>query len=240
MVSEQSSFGFWRSFFALLFVTVVAQLANVFYQKHINNEPILSVLFPSLIFLSIVTIPALLIGLKLGPSMNLGLVNKETGFAKPLQRGLLFATITAIPLGFFLLGLREVLRPYLPVELPEYGFRGITGGLLVSIGAAVGEEVWFRFGLFTLMLFGIKKLGFKVADGNALIVMVVVGIAFASAHFPQLASYGAASSSALIGTLLGNLAVSMLYGWCFWRYGLISAITAHFALDIVLHALPAL
>jgi membrane protease YdiL (CAAX protease family) len=36
------------------------------------------------------------------------------------------------------------------------------------------------------------------------------------------------------------VSVGVLYGWCYWRRGLLAAMVAHFSADIVLHALPAL
>jgi hypothetical protein len=152
---------------------------------------------------------------------------------------LVFPAVTGIILGFILLGVRQLSIPYLPEAIPEYGFRGVWGGLFVSIGAAIGEEIWFRFGLMTLLLWSTKRL-FKLEQINhatAVTVITLTGIAFGAAHLPQLLAYGAGTNFAIWGTLLGNIAVSILYGWCFWRYGLLSAITAHFILDIVLPAI---
>ena len=41
------------------------------------------------------------------------------------------------------------------------------------------------------------------------------------------------------GTILGNTAVGILYGWCYWKRSLVSAMVAHFAVDIMIHVLPA-
>jgi len=59
------------------------------------------------------------------------------------------------------------------------------------------------------------------------------------AHLPQLASYGAAAPIAVGATIAGNVIVGILYGWCYWRMGLAAAVTAHFAVDVVLHVLTA-
>lgn len=131
--------------------------------------------------------------------------------------------------------------PYLPAEIPAYGFRGPIGGLLVSIGAGIGEEVWFRFGLMTLLLYVLGKLkgSLSLSDRSVLLVILLDSVLFGLVHIPQLMSYGAGSNFAIWATMLGNIAVSTLYGWCYWRYGLISAIFAHISLDIALHMLPA-
>jgi hypothetical protein len=145
-------------------------------------------------------------------------------------------------LGLLLLGLREALLSYLPENIPEFGFRGFLGGVLVSIGGAVGEEIWFRFGLMTLMLWLVKK-ALKLNHLSNKVVLTVIllsGTLFGLAHLPQLASFDSATQFAVWATILGNLLASVLYGWCFWRYGLLYAIVAHFSLDVVLHAIPAL
>ena len=240
----------------LLFgITVCAQLANVLYQAIQNSQPISPLIMPSLAFLSVVTIPCLLIGLRLGRPLGLGLVNRSqnTNLGKSsrysvdenwrisLNEGVVFALVSGVVMGGLLLVVRWYLQPYLPEQIPAYGFRGPIGGLLVSIGAGIGEEVWFRFGLLTLLLAGIKHL-FKlqqISSAVAIVAILLVAIPFGLAHLPQLASYGAASTFAISGTMIGNIIVSTLFGWCYWRYGLISAIAAHIAVDIVLHMLPA-
>lgn len=152
------------------------------------------------------------------------------------------AIALSIGVGCFLLLLRVWARPYLPEELPSFGHRGIVGGLAVSIGAAVAEEVWFRFGLMTLIVWGATKLlGNKVSRPVILWgVILLSATAFGAAHLPQLISYGAGSPIAIFATILGNVLVGTLYGWCFWKRGLLIAIMSHFTVDLVLHVLPAL
>ena len=40
--------------------------------------------------------------------------------------------------------------------------------------------------------------------------------------------------------MLGNMLVAMAFGWLYWRRSLIAAIVAHFAVDVMLHVVPAL
>ena len=56
---------------------------------------------------------------------------------------------------------------------------------------------------------------------------------------PQLVASGAGSPFATGGTVLGNIAVGTLYGWCYWKRSLIAAMAAHFAVDFMIHVLPA-
>jgi len=59
-------------------------------------------------------------------------------------------------------------------------------------------------------------------------------------HLPQLMSYGAGSPFAIWATIIGNSLVGTMYGWCYWRRSFIAAVIAHFSVDLVIHALPAL
>jgi len=151
------------------------------------------------------------------------------------------ACILGLTLGALLLLIRQISAPYLPPEIPAYGFRGVIGGLSVSIGAAVGEEVWFRLGLMTFLVWGLTRLfkGKKARTPITWTIIVFTSVAFGAAHLPQLLAYGAGSPFAIGGTVLGNTAVGILYGWCFWRRSLFAAIIAHFSVDIVLHVIPA-
>ncbi|TPV54832.1 CPBP family intramembrane metalloprotease [Aestuariibacter sp. GS-14] len=233
---------FWLPLLALFALTVVTQMSNVIYQKVMNQQSFADTLVPGMIFLSVLTLPALLIGLKLGRGMGMGLINQRALQEGGAAAGLRFAVALAIPLGLSLLTLRWLLVDYLPPELPAYGFRGPVGGLLVSVGAAVGEEIWFRFGLMTLLLFIAVKVRKTALTTHTIPMMMIllVGLGFGLAHLPSVVAYGAHSGFAVWATIAGNTAVAVLYGWCYWRYGLLSAITAHFSVDVVLHVLPAL
>jgi membrane protease YdiL (CAAX protease family) len=70
--------------------------------------------------------------------------------------------------------------------------------------------------------------------------IAVSALVFGAIHLPQLAGAGAATSFGITATMLGNIVVGIACGWLFWKYGIISAIAAHFAIDVVLHVFPAL
>ena len=113
---------------------------------------------------------------------------------------------------------------------------------LCALGAAVAEEVWFRLGLMTILIWLLARwLGHTaVRPALAWSVITLTAFAFGLAHLPQLTAFGAASPAAVVATVAGNCVVGMLYGWCYWRMGLIAAMVAHFSVDVLLHVLPAL
>ena len=65
-------------------------------------------------------------------------------------------------------------------------------------------------------------------------------LAFGLIHLPQLAQFGTPTLTPIAITLLGNGIVGVVCGWLYWRRSLVAAILAHFAVDLILHVLPAI
>lgn len=233
--------------FVLFLFTISAQLVSLAFGRSNEELSFSSIILPSVLFLSVLTLPAISVGLALGRQIGLGapfltaLLSGESDGLRRLGRDAIQVSVLGVALGGLLLLIRQVCEPYLPPEIPAYGHRGALGGLSVSFGAAVAEEVWFRLGLMTLLVWcGVRVLGDR--SPRPMIVwpiIVLSSVAFGAAHLPQLISYGAGSPFAIGGTVLGNTAVGVLYGWCYWKRSLIAAMIAHFSVDIVIHVLPA-
>lgn len=208
----------------------------------------LSAVGPSALVLCAVTIPLAASGLILGKKIGLGaplltdLLDRVPGSGRRLSTDAWLSALLGLGLGVVLLLLRFATRSYLPPELPELGHRGISGGLLVSIGAAVGEEVWLRLGVMTILAWILLRLrgGHNVSPAIGWFAVTGSALAFAAMHVPQLASYGAANSVGVTATMLGNTLVGVLFGYLYWRRSLVAAMVAHLAVDLVLHVLPAL
>lgn len=232
----------------LLFSTILAQLISLAFGRSNEEQALVSVVLPSVVFLGAVTLPLAALGLALGRRMTLGapllaaLLARQSGSLRKLRGDTVLAAALGLAVGGVLLLVRMASQPYLPAELPAFGHRGVIGGLAVSLGAAVAEEVWFRLGLMTLLVWlGARLLGHD--EARPTVVWPVIGVTsvgFGLAHLPQLVSYGAGSPFAIGGTIVGNSVVGILYGWCFWRRSLLAAMVAHFFVDVVLHVLPAL
>lgn len=238
----------WALFLGLYALTLVAQFTSLAFGRSQLQQGLSSMLLPSLAYLSLLTLPAIWVGLRLGPSLGLGaprfaaLLARRQGSVRALFRDVAVAGIAGLLLGAAFLALRFAVQPLLPAALPEPGFRGVLGGAAVSFGAAVGEEVWFRLGLMTLLVWLAVRLGGKRQPSGAVVwgVITISALGFGLAHVPQMVAYGVTAPAAVASTVLGNVAVGILYGWCYWRRGLLAAMIAHFSVDIVLHSLPAL
>jgi hypothetical protein len=228
--------------------TIAAQLFSLAFGRSNEGQHFASIVLPSVLFLSAVTLPLAGLGIALGRQTGLGapligaLLSRQPGSFRKLQKDAGLAALLGLAVGGILLLVRMISAPYLPPELPAFGHRGAIGGLSVSLGAAVAEEVWFRLGLMTIFLWPVTRVmgDRKVRPIVAWPIIVIISVAFGMAHLPQLLSYGADSPFAIVGTIFGNSIVGILYGWCYWRRSLVAAMIAHFSVDVVLHVLPAL
>ena len=235
----------WLPLLVLVSLTLVAQLASVSYT---STQSFSAILLPSTAALLAVTVPLAALGLWLGTRIGLGtplltaLLTRSPNARRQLVRDALLAAGLGLSVGMFLWILRIVSAQFLPPDLPELGHRGAVGGLLVSIGAAIGEEVWLRLGVMTTLAWLIMRASgqFVLRPQVAWTAIVIAALGFGAIHLPQLAAAGAANTAGITATMLGNTLVGIVCGWLFWQRGLIAAILAHFSIDFVLHVLPAL
>jgi hypothetical protein len=235
----------WLPLLVLVSLTLVTQLASVSYT---STQSFSAIFLPSTATILVVTMPLAALGLWLGARIGLGtplltaLLSRHPDARRQLTRDTLLAVSLGLFVGFLLWVLRIVSAQYLPPDLPELGHRGAIGGLLVSISAAISEEVWLRLGVMTILAWLIlRALGQSVLKRRvAWTVIVLAALAFGAIHLPQLAAAGAATTTGIAATMLGNTLVGIVCGWLFWQRGLIAAILAHFSIDFVLHVLPAL
>ncbi len=177
---------------------VLAQLASLTFGRSNEEQSFESIVLPSVLFLCALTFPLSGLGIVLGRQMGLGtpllaaMLSNQSGCIKKLKSDAGVAILLGLVLGTVLLLVRMATGPYLPAELPAFGHRGVIGGLSVSFGAAVAEEVWFRLGLTTILIWFLSwSLGrreVRPAVGWTVIAMTSVG--FGLAHLPQLMSYG--------------------------------------------------
>ena len=238
-------YAFWLPLLVLISFTLVTQLGSVSYT---SDKSFAEIVLPSTIALLLVSTPLAALGLILGPRIGLGaplliaLLMRSPGAWRKVVRVTALAVGIGFTIGLFLWLLRLATTDLQPPELPDLGHRGVTGGLLVAISAAIGEEIWLRLGMMTILSWVlVRALGqHDLTPGITWTAIAVSAIAFGAIHLPQLAAAGAATSFGVTATMLGNTLVGIACGWLFWKHGIISAIAAHFAIDVVLHVIPAM
>lgn len=226
-------------------LTVAAQLASLAAGE---GNHAASTFWTSAATIAIITLPIAGLGLGLGQPIGLGaplltkLLLAQRGAGKQLLQDAGLAIPLGLGVGACLLLLRIITEPLMPPELPALGHRGALGGLAVSIGAAVGEEIWLRLGVMTVLAWLFLRVSrrSKLEPGVAWPAIVLAAVLFGLLHLPQLAAAGAVTPVSVSGTIVGNAVVGTLCGWLYWRRSLIAAILAHFSVDFVLHILSTL
>jgi hypothetical protein len=153
------------------------------------------------------------------------------------------ASALGVMLGVLVIGSNYALQSSMPEQATKIVLPPFWECLLASFGAAIREEVWLRLGLMTLLAW----LGAVIArrePGNSAIIWtanVLAALAFGAIHIPQAAMLIGLNAPLVAFVLIGNGVPGIVFGWLFWRKGLVAAMVSHFMLDIVLKViLPAL
>ena len=151
------------------------------------------------------------------------------------RRALLLATGIGVAWGIVALVADGLVSPYLPqgnVKVPPPWM-----GLLASISAGVTEEIVFRLGLMTSLAALLTVLTRRKAAGPviALVANVLAALAFAAIHLPQAKEFYGLSTLMVLFVMIGNGVPGVIFGWLFRRFGLITAMVAHFSADVVLY-----
>jgi hypothetical protein len=112
---------------------------------------------------------------------------------------------------------------------------------LRTLSAGVTEEILFRLGLMTLFVWAIRSMGRRPAlHGPSLWVgNLLAALLFAAAHLPQL-TFQAYGWRLLLPFVAVSSTAGMVMGWLYQRYGLISAVVAHWMVDVVVYVIPRL
>lgn len=171
-------------------------------------------------------------GLRLLPRTGL-----RVGVSPP-GAGLRRGVTVGLALGVGLLGLAALLARH----LPEIALRNPAWwkGLLASASAGVNEEIWFRLGVMTaLIALGTTVLG-RAPAWLVWVASAIAALLFGALHLPQAAAIASLTPAVVGFTLLGNGIAGIAFGWLYWKHGLVSAMVAHFATDVVLHVIAPL
>jgi hypothetical protein len=196
----------------------------------------------SVVIESVMSAIAIALGLWLGSRVGLGVPQFEAWLVGDVhadgrrRHSAIVALALGLAVGVVIVVLAKVTQSLVPA-----GPRPLTApapweGFLASIGAGVKEELWFRFGLTTLLVW----IGAKLTTGQrptAAVVWVgnvVAALFFGALHLPQAASLIGLTGPFVVYVLLLNGVGGVAFGWLYWRHGLFAAMLAHFSTDVVL------
>ncbi|TNE70749.1 CPBP family intramembrane metalloprotease [bacterium] len=159
---------------------------------------------------------------------------KELVNRNDLLSSVLLASIAAI----FLLGLFELQKEYYPItsiiSRPSKLFY-----FLVSFSAGITEEILFRLGLMSLFITIIQFLKQAENPSNRTIwtSIGISAIFFGLIHLPLQKNFVELTPFTISVTMIGNVITGSTFGWIFWKRGLLIAIIAHIAFDLVFHVI---
>jgi membrane protease YdiL (CAAX protease family) len=107
--------------------------------------------------------------------------------------------------------------------------------LPASFGAAIREEVWLRLGFMTTVVWVIARVTRRRSPGAATLWsgIVLAGLLFAALHLPLVVGRPGDSWALRASVLLGGTALGVVFGWLYWRKGLVAAMAAHATQDVI-------
>jgi len=246
----------WKLFVLLLAASLVGTLALVPFSwtllKQVQPQVVPESLFPVVMAISVVvelfiSAAAIGVGLATGPRVNLALLfvpRWSTGHPSAARR---FWVIIGEPLAIGL-----TLGAIIGAFTWHVDFAGAGRphtltmptaweGLFASIGAGIREEVWLRLGLMTFLVWLgavlVRRLSPRNGEPPATVVWIanlLAALIFAAIHLPQAHALLGLSTRILLLVFLGNGLPGLVFGWLYWRRGLVAAMLAHFGLDLVL------
>jgi membrane protease YdiL (CAAX protease family) len=144
--------------------------------------------------------------------------------------------------GVLTVAMSLVFVPWLPEELGQAPVPSWWQGLLAALSAGVTEEMMLRLGVMTLLVWLGTRLARRELPSPGIVwtANAVAALAFGALHLPLAASLAPLTTVMVVRTLLLNGFVGMVFGWQYWRHGLVAAMVAHASADIVLHVLTPL
>ena len=181
-------------------------------------------------------VPACAVGVWLGRRIDLGpRLLREFVLRTPGRLRRALATLGPATAVGAVLGL-----PMLLGAGPDYVGPGASELFLRSLSAALTEEIFFRLGLMTLFVWILRSFVSKSesAEPSLSIGNLLAALLFAAAHLPGHVTAETATWDLVMGILIFNGLAGMIMGWLYARYGLLSAVLAHFVADVVGYVIP--
>ncbi|MDC7232181.1 MAG: CPBP family intramembrane metalloprotease [Spirochaetales bacterium] len=224
------------AFTMLLVMGLLGGLAIMPYSTALKPDVVLSpgMFFLSLIQMLVVTAFVVWAGMKLAAVTGLGIL--------PLDIRVLAAAVPAgLLAGFLILTLEYyVFAPRLPEALKALsGSIPFWKRLLACFYGGMNEEIMMRWFLMGLLAWGLGRFwsdsGGVPARGAFWAANIIAALIFGLAHLPAVVSITRLTPFLLFRTLLLNGIGGFVFGWFFWKYGLLTAMVSHFCADLMLH-----
>lgn len=233
----------WKTFLALWILGSLSVLA-VFPSVAAVAQSRLTVPIPPWVFfagqyLQIVLLLGLAVwlGWRLAPAAGLGAPLFEDWFrgrpvSSRLKSSLLWPALWGLLAGAVLSGLDLLVFARAP-------FPGMFEHLSAVFYSGIGEELWLRWFLLTVILWLLVKLARIPPSWAAWLAIVLVSLAFSLIQWQRAAAGADFGLMGLTRFVLLNGVSGLLYGWCYWRRGVEAAMACHWAAGAASHVILA-
>jgi membrane protease YdiL (CAAX protease family) len=247
-----------KLFLILLLASILANIATLPYASSLGLLRIeeLPIPFPIAILVLIIqaTISfaiAIFVGLFLGKKVGLGVPILEDWLKAEtreinLSPILNISIVPGVLVGALLFVLDRFAFAYFIEPVTAFQEKAaLWQRILVSFYGGIGEEVFTRLFMMTLIIWIIQKLmrikDSKSAAPAAWASIIIVSVVFGLGHLPMTAIFTTITPLVVIRAIVLNGIAGIVFGWLYWKKGLEAAIISHFSADIVLHViLPSL
>lgn len=236
--------GFWMEFVVLWIGAILGSVAILPYSLRLVKESpkkmklsgralfLLSILQNAVLF-AILTAVGLIVAHQIGLNSH--------GALQATPDHILSALILGVLAGAFLLVADLFFVPYFPEKLLNTALKTTQmENFTASFYGGINEELFAR-------LFGVSVVAWLISrvwhtgaglptTGVFWLANIIMAVFFALGHLPALRSLMEKITPAMLTrTLLLNIPVGLICGWLFWNYGIVTAMIAHFAADIIYH-----
>lgn len=110
-------------------------------------------------------------------------------------------------------------------------------GLLASLYGGIVEEILLRLGLMTGLAALLTLVPRHDTATRMWLAIVVAAILFGLGHLPITAALVPLTGAVVLRALMLNGIGGVLFGWLYWKQGLLMAMVAHLSADIVLQSM---
>ncbi len=108
---------------------------------------------------------------------------------------------------------------------------GLSGRILYG---GIVEEILTRWGLQSVLIWLTGSISGGITSGTIIISIIITGILFGLGHLPSYLGAGCRKTPLFVAfEIILNLWASLIFGWLFWHYGLVSAMIAHMLFHVV-------
>lgn len=234
--------------FVILWVSgILATIAGVPYilalqQEVLKDAPITLPIIGLLVVVQTAIILAITVFFGLKLSAKVGLSDKVLNIKGSFSEFLASVLKISVPLGVIaavLIKLGDVFfLQYTPELTAPAVMPAVWKTLLAAFYGGIVEELLMRLFFVSLFVWLLSKI-FRVAlphENKAIFwtAIVLAAVVFGIGHLPATAALTAITPIVVIRAIALNGIGGLIFGWLFWKKGLLYAIAAHFITDITL------